>query len=139
LAWTANAKPNATPQDRLIGRLGDALYASNITEQNRRIFVPTPHGSPSWQRGYARRSALERINNRIDNSFCLKNTLSGVRPNENPYGASAGGYDGHALGHVKAGSIEQMRSLVQPIRQTVKLILRRFPTQADAPARGAIA
>jgi hypothetical protein len=44
----------------------------DITEQNRRIFVPTPHGSPSWQRGYARRSALERINNRIDNSFCFE-------------------------------------------------------------------
>ena len=38
--------------------------------------------------------------------------------NENPYGASAGGYDGQALGHVKAGRIEQMRPQVQPIRQT---------------------
>jgi len=36
---------------------------------DRRIFVPTPHGSPSWERGYHRRSALERINNRIDHSF----------------------------------------------------------------------
>ena len=40
-----------------------------ITEQDRRILVPTPHGSPSWHRGYNRRSALERINNRIDNIF----------------------------------------------------------------------
>ncbi len=31
--------------------------------------VATPHGSPSWQRGDHGRSALERINNRIDNSF----------------------------------------------------------------------
>ncbi len=40
-----------------------------LDDHDRRIFVPTPHGSPSWQRGYNRRSALERINNRIDNSF----------------------------------------------------------------------
>lgn len=30
----------------------------DITRQNRRIFTPTPHGSPSWKRGYNRRSAL---------------------------------------------------------------------------------
>ena len=40
-----------------------------LTGQDRRIFTPTPHGSPAWRRGYNRRSALERINNRIDNSF----------------------------------------------------------------------
>ena len=40
-----------------------------LDEHDRRIFVPTPHGSPSWQRGYNRRSALERINNRIDRHF----------------------------------------------------------------------
>lgn len=31
-------------------------------EHDRRIFVPTPHGSPSQHRGYNRRSALDRIN-----------------------------------------------------------------------------
>ena len=41
----------------------------SLETHDRRIFVPTPHGSPSWQRGYNRRSALERINNRIDHSF----------------------------------------------------------------------
>jgi hypothetical protein len=40
-----------------------------LDEQDRRIFTTTPHGSPSWQRGYHRRSALERINNRIDKSL----------------------------------------------------------------------
>jgi hypothetical protein len=57
------------------------LVRINITAQNRRIFVPTPHDNPSWQRGYARRSALERTNNCIDKTTSvLKNTLSGVRP-----------------------------------------------------------
>ena len=32
-------------------------------------FRPTPWGSPSWRRGYNRRSAMERNNGRLDNSF----------------------------------------------------------------------
>ena len=40
-----------------------------LDEHDRRIFVPTPHGSPSWRRGYNRRSALERINLALDRHF----------------------------------------------------------------------
>jgi hypothetical protein len=91
----------------------------NITEQNRRIFVPTPHGSPSWQRGYARRSALERINNRIDNSLCFeKHFIRGQAKMKTRMGLALAVMMAMALGHVKAGRIEQMRSLVKPIRQT---------------------
>ena len=32
-------------------------------------FIFTPYGSPSWKRGYRRRTALERINARLDRSF----------------------------------------------------------------------
>jgi hypothetical protein len=88
----------------------------NITEQNRRIFVPTPHGSPSWQRGYARRSALERINNRIDNSFCFeKHFIRGQAKMKTRMGLALAVMMAMALGHVKAGRVELMRSLVQPI------------------------
>ena len=91
----------------------------DITEQNRRIFVPTPHGSPSWQRGYVRRSALERINNRIDNSFGFeKHFIRGQAKMKTRMGLALAVMMAMALGHVKAGRIEQMRSLVQPIRQT---------------------
>ena len=38
-------------------------------ERDRRIFTPTPCGSVSWARAYRSRSAIERINSRIDNSF----------------------------------------------------------------------
>ncbi len=41
----------------------------SLGDADRRIFTPTPQGSPSWRRGYVRRSALERVNSRIDNSF----------------------------------------------------------------------
>ena len=37
----------------------------NSSRVDPRIFTPTPRGSPTWRRAYARRAALERINARI--------------------------------------------------------------------------
>ena len=90
-----------------------------ITEQDRRIFAPTPHGSPSWRRGYNRRSALERINNRIDNSFGFeRHFIRGQAKMQTRVGLALAVMMAMALGHVKAGRIEQMRSLVLPIPAT---------------------
>ncbi|MFQ5487296.1 MAG: transposase [Gammaproteobacteria bacterium] len=88
----------------------------DITQQNRRIFVPTPYGSPSWRRGYNRRSALERINNRIDNSFCFeKHFIRGQGKMQTRVGLALAMMMAMALGHVKEGREKQMRSLVRPI------------------------
>jgi hypothetical protein len=88
----------------------------DITQQNRRIFVPTPHNSPSWQRGYNRRSALERINSRIDNSFGFeKHFIRGKYKMQTRVGLALAVMMAMALGHVLAGREEQMRSLVRPI------------------------
>ena len=40
-----------------------------LDRHDQRIFTPTPCGSPAWKRGYRRRTALERINARVDRSF----------------------------------------------------------------------
>ena len=40
-----------------------------LHEHDRRIFTLTPYGSPSWKRGHRRRSALERINSRLDHRY----------------------------------------------------------------------
>lgn len=90
----------------------------HLTEHDRRIFTPTPYGSPSWQRGYNRRSALERINNRIDNSFGFENHfIRGQGKMQTRVGLALAVMMAMALGHIKAGRVEQMRSLVQPIRK----------------------
>jgi hypothetical protein len=90
----------------------------DITEHNRRIFTPTPYDSPSWKRGYARRSALERINNRIDNGYGFENHfIRGQAKMKTRVGLALVIMMAMARGHVKAGRIKQMRSLVQPIRQ----------------------
>ena len=90
-----------------------------LDDHDRRIFVPTPHGSPSWQRGYNRRSALERINNRIDNSFGFeRHFIRGLAKMQTRVGLALAVMMAMALGHVKAGRLGQMRSLVQPIPAT---------------------
>lgn len=90
-----------------------------LDEQDRRIFVPTPHGSPSWQRGYNRRSALERINNRIDRHFGFEqHFIRGIAKMTTRVGLAIAVMMAMALGHVQQGRPEQMRSLVQPIPAT---------------------
>ncbi len=90
----------------------------NITKEDRRIFTPTPYGSPSWERIYNRRSSLERINNRIDNSFGFeKHYIRGGAKMQTRVGIAIAVMMAMALGHVRAGRIEQMRSLVRPIAE----------------------
>lgn len=84
--------------------------------KDRRIFTPTPHGSPTWHRGYNRRSALERINSRIDNDYCFENHyIRGIAKMQTRIGLAAAVMMAMALGHVKEGRQQQMRSLVKPI------------------------
>jgi hypothetical protein len=90
-----------------------------LDAHDRRIFVPTPHGSPSWQRGYNRRSALERINNRIDRHFGFEqHFIRGIAKMTTRVGLAIAVMMAMALGHIQAGRPGQMRSLVQPIPAT---------------------
>ena len=90
-----------------------------LDAHDRRIFVPTPHGSPSWQRGYNRRSALERINNRIDRHFGFEqHFIRGIAKMTTRVGLAIAVMMAMALGHIRQGRPGQMRSLVQPIPAT---------------------
>ncbi len=63
---------------------------------DRRLFTPTPWGSPSWRRGYNRRTAMERINARLDRSFNFEtHYIRGRAKIEDPHRAGPGGHDGH--------------------------------------------
>jgi hypothetical protein len=88
----------------------------HITEQNRRIFTPTPYGSLSWRRGYNRRSALERINNRIDSNFGFEDHfIRGQAHMTARVGLALAVMMAMALGHVREGREAQMRSLIKPV------------------------
>lgn len=88
----------------------------NITKEDRRIFTLIPHGNPSWNRVYNRRSSLERINSRLDNDFGFeKHYIRGKAKMQTRVGLATAVMMAMALGHVRAGRIKQMRSLVRPV------------------------
>ena len=82
-------------------------------ERDRRIFTPTPRCSASWGRAYRRRSSIERINSRIDNSFGFeRHFIRGKAKMTMRVGLALGVMMALAVGHIKAGRPECMRSLV---------------------------
>ena len=85
-----------------------------LATADRRIFTPTPWGSPSRQRGYSRRSALERINSRIDRVYGMESHfVRGRGRMELRRDLVVAVMMATALGHVRAGRPEMMRSLVR--------------------------
>ena len=86
-----------------------------LADRDRRIFTPTPWGSPSWSRGYNRRGALERINARVDGSFGFeRHFVRGLARMKTRMGLALCIMMALALGAVVAGRPERMRSLVDP-------------------------
>ena len=82
-------------------------------EKDRRIFTPIPRGCASWKRAYRRRSAVERINSRIDNSFGFeRHFIRGKARMTARAGLAVAVMMALAVGHIKAGRPEKMRSLV---------------------------
>ena len=82
-------------------------------ERDRRIFTPTPCGCASWKRAYRRRNSIERINSRIDNSFGFeRHFIRGKAKMTARVGLAVAVMMALAVGHMKAGRPEKMRSLV---------------------------
>lgn len=78
-----------------------------------RIFTPIPRDSPSWSRRYARRTAVERVNARIDQVFGLeRHTIRGLAPMQTRVGLTLVVMLAIALAAVRASRPERMRSLV---------------------------
>ena len=85
----------------------------DLDKHDRRIFTPTPWGSPSGRRGYNRRSAMERINGRLDNSFNFETPyIRGLAKMKTRVGLALAVMMALALGRVRAGRAGRMRSPV---------------------------
>jgi hypothetical protein len=83
-------------------------------EKDRRIFTPTARSSYAWPKGYNRRSAVERVNSRVDEGYRFeKHYIRGHQKMELRFGLAFVVMLAMALGHIKNGEKEKMRSLVQ--------------------------
>lgn len=84
-----------------------------LDQHNRRILIPMPHGRPSWQRGYTRRSALERIKNRIESHSGFEQYfIRGIAKMNTGVGLPIAVMMAMARREIRQGHPEQMRVLV---------------------------
>lgn len=92
-------------------------------EKDRRLFTPTPRSSEVWKKSYARRSAVERVNSRIDNVFGFENhTIRGLKKMKVRMGLALSVMLAMALGRTKIGQKRALRSLLEPVKAAAMAI-----------------
>jgi hypothetical protein len=83
-------------------------------EIDRRIFTPVSRSSYAWERGYKKRTAVERVNSRLDVSFGFeKHFIRGLKKMEIRVGLALCVMLAMAVGRIKEEHQELMRSLVK--------------------------
>lgn len=82
-------------------------------DTDRRVFTPLPRDSKSWAREYKHRTAIERVNSRIDGAFGFeRHYIRGLKKMRARAGLALLVMLGMALGWIEAGRHENLRSLV---------------------------
>jgi Transposase DDE domain len=82
-------------------------------DTDRRTFVPLPRHTPSWQKAYDRRTAVERVNSRLDVSFGFeRHFVRGLKKMTCRVTLALVLMLALAVGWIEAGQPERMRSLV---------------------------
>ncbi len=82
-------------------------------EENRRIFTPLARSSYQWKRVYRKRTAVERVNSRLDTSFGFENhTIRGWEKMQLRVGLALCVMLTMALGRIREKTPKRMRSLV---------------------------
>lgn len=82
-------------------------------KEDRRIFTPIDRASYKWEKEYNKRTAVERVNSRLDVSFGFENhTIRGMKKMKIKCGLALCIMLAMALGRIKEDQPEKMRSLV---------------------------
>lgn len=82
-------------------------------KENRRLFTPIDRSSYKWKREYNKRTAVERVNSRLDVSLGFENhTIRGMKKMKVRCGLSLCIMLAMAIGHIKEKRPEKIRSLV---------------------------
>ena len=101
--------------ERGVGRYGRVVRVP--LSKDPRIFTPIPRGSRKWEREYKRRSAVERVNARIDTLLGFeRHTIRGQEKMKLRMGVSLVVMLSMALGRIEINDKEGMRSLVKPVK-----------------------
>ncbi len=80
---------------------------------DRRIFTPLPRSAKSWRREYKHRTAIERVNSRLDGAYGFeRHYIRGMKKMRARTGLALLVMLGMALGWLEAGQAERMRSLL---------------------------
>ena len=83
-------------------------------ELDRRIFTPIDRSSYKWKRTYKKRTSVERVNSRLDESFGFeKHYIRGIQKMKVKCGIALCVMLAMAVGRIKEGQAEKMRSLVK--------------------------
>lgn len=96
---------------------GQSKYGKTVRikiEEKQRTFVPVARSSQKWKREYKKRTAVERVNSRLDVSFGFEqHYIRGLQKMKVRMGLALVVMLAMGLGHVRAGNKEDMRSLVK--------------------------
>ncbi|MBI4473309.1 MAG: transposase [Acidobacteria bacterium] len=85
-------------------------------DTDRRMFTPIARDTAAWERAYDRRTAVERVNSRIDQVLGFeRHTIRGLKKMEARVGIALIVLLSMALGRIQVGQREQMRSLLVPV------------------------
>jgi hypothetical protein len=85
-------------------------------DEDRRIFTPIDRASYKWEKEYDKRTSVERVNSRLDVSFCFElHTTRGMSKMKLKCGLALCVMLAMAVGRIKEKQREKMRSLVAAI------------------------
>ena len=90
-------------------------------ELDRRIFTPIARSTPTWETAYDRRSAVERVNSRIDRVLGFEQDfIRGLAKMKPRVTVLLVVMLAMALGRIRADQAELMRSLTAPVRHAAE-------------------
>ena len=114
--WECPGRANC--EQAALGKTSDFGRTVRVPlDTDRRIFTPIPRDTPQWQRRYAARTSVERVNSRVASGYGFDHhTIRGLAKMQTRMGLALAVMLAMAIGFISNGKPELMRSLVGSTR-----------------------
>ncbi len=87
-------------------------------DRDRRIFTPVPRDTSTWKSCYAKRTAVERVNSRVDLVLGFeRHTIRGLEKMQARMGLALVVMLAMAVGRIKQDAVQNLRRFVVPVKQ----------------------